>query len=287
MRRGDHLILITGITGQQGGAVARELLADGHRLRGMTRNPQSESAREFADRGAEIVRGDLNDRGSLERAVDGAWGVLSIQNTWEAGVEVEEEQGIRLAEVARKAGVQHFVYHSVGSADRDTGIPHFDNKWRIEEKVRELDFPSFTIIRPVFFMENLTSPWFKPSIDDGKLAIALQPETRLQMIAVQDIGKYSALAFEEHEKLDGQAIDIAGDELTMPEAARVLTRATGRDIEFVQVSIEEVRKSSEDFAIMLEWFDREGYDADIEGDAKKFEIEPTRFEDWAVRQNWG
>ena len=286
MHKGEDRILITGITGKQGGAVARELLADGHRLRGMTRNPQSESAREFANRGVEIVRGDLNDRESLERAVEGAWGTLSIQNTWEAGIEGEEEQGLRLAEVARKGGVQHFVYHSVGSADRKTGIPHFDNKWRIEKRVRELDFPSHTIIRPVFFVENWTSPWFKPSIDEGKLAVALDPDTRLQMIAVQDIGKYGALAFAEHEKLDGQEIDIAGDELTMPETARVLTRATGRDIEFVQAPIEEVRKSSEDFAIMLEWFDRIGYDADIEGNAKKFGIEPTRFEDWAVRQDW-
>jgi uncharacterized protein YbjT (DUF2867 family) len=86
--------------------------------------------------------------------------------------------------------------------------------------------------------------------------------------------------------MDGQEIDIAGDELTMPETARVLTRATGREIEFVRAPIEEVRKSSEDFAIMLEWFDRVGYDADIEGNAKKFGIEPTRFEDWAVRQDW-
>ena len=86
--------------------------------------------------------------------------MFAVQNTWEAGVEGEEEQGKRLATLAKEAGVQHFVYTSVGSADRQTGIPHFENKFRIEETVRSLGFPSYAIIRPIFFMENLPSPWF-------------------------------------------------------------------------------------------------------------------------------
>lgn len=281
------VILVTGATGQQGGAIARELLASGRSVRAMTRHPDGEAARALAELGAEVVRGDLDDAGSLARAVGGAWGVLSVQNTWEAGVEREEEQGKRLARVTRDAGVEHFVYQSVASADRDTGIPHFDNKWRVEKTVRSLGFESYAIVRPVFFMENLTSPWFKPALDDGTLALGIRPDTPLQMIAVADIGKYGALAFERHEEMNGRAIDIAGDELTPIETAAILSEVTGREITHYQVPIEQVREASADFAAMLEWFDAVGYDADIEGNAAEFGIRPTRFGEWAVEQDWG
>src|SRR5262245_16109765 len=156
----DRLVLVTGATGRQGGAVLKELRAAGIPVRAMTRKPDGDPAKALAKQGVEVVKGDLDDPASLERALTGAWGVWAVQNTWEAGVEREEEQGKRIATLAREKGVQHFVYTSVGSAHLKTGIPHFDNKWRIEETVRSLKFPSHVILRPVFFMENLPSPWF-------------------------------------------------------------------------------------------------------------------------------
>ena len=287
MNIGKDAILVTGATGQQGGAVARELLTHGHKVRAMTRKPSGNDAKALAALGAEIVQGDLDDVSSLPRAVEGVWGVFAVQNTWEAGVAREEAQGKHVAEIAKKMGIQHYVYSSVGSADRKTGIPHFDNKWRVEETVRGLGFPSHTILRPVFFMENYLSPWFKPGIDQGKLMIGIQPTTVLQMIAVGDIGKYGRLAFERHAELNGSAVEIAGAAHTMPDTARILSGAAGRTITFAQVPIEEVRKFSEDFAVMLEWFDRVGYSADIPANAKAFGIRPTTLEEWATRQNWG
>jgi len=282
----QDIILVTGATGQQGGAIARELLAHGYRVKAMTRKPEGEKARELVRLGAEVVQGDLNDEASLDRALKGAWGVFAVQNTWEAGVEQEEVQGKRLAEIAKKAGVHHFVYSSVASADRKTGIPHFENKWRIEQRISELAFPSYVILRPVFFMENLYSPSFKPGIDQGKLFVGLEPATALQMISVQDIGKYGLLAFEKHAQLNGRAIDIAGDERTMPGTAQVLSQSTKKTITFERVPIEDVRKFSVDFALMLEWFDRVGYSAKIADNAKEFRIEPTTLAQWAGRQNW-
>jgi uncharacterized protein YbjT (DUF2867 family) len=279
-------VLVSGATGQQGGAVAGELLKHGYTVIAMTRNPKSVKAQALVKAGAEIIHGDLDDAGSLEKALKGMWGVFAVQNTWEAGVEKEEVQGKRIAEVARKSGVEHFVYSSVGSAHRKTGIPHFDNKWRVEETVRKLGFPSHTVIRAAFFMENFASPWFKPGIDTGKLMVALKPETVLQMIAVQDIGKYGFWAFENHMALNGRAIDIAGDALTMPAAAKIIGTAAGRTVEFVQTPIEEVRKLSADFAVMLEWFDRVGYNADIERNAKESGIKPTKFVEWAAKVKW-
>ncbi len=286
MRAGKDVVLVTGATGQQGGAVARELLARGHKVKAMTRKPDGDNAKALAELGAEVVQGDLDDAASLERALDGAWGVFAVQNALEAGVEVEEEQGKRTAEIAKKAGVQHFVYTSVASAHRQTGIPHFDNKWRVEETVRGLGFPSCTIIRPVFFMDNFLSPWFKPGIDEGKLMIAIKPDTVVQMIAVADIGKYGQRAFERHEELNGRAIDIAGDEHTMPETAEIIGRAAGKTITFVQMPIEEVRTFSGDYALMLEWFDRAGFDVDIPALTKEHGIRGTTFAKWTAKTTW-
>lgn len=286
MQKGKDLIVVTGATGQQGGTTARELLAAGHRVRAMTRKPDGDAAKAIAKLGAEVVQGDLDDPTSLKQAFAGAWGVFAMQNTWEAGVEQEEVQGKRTAEVAKAVGVQHFVYGSVGSAHRATGIPHFDNKARIEATVRKLGFPSHVILRPVFFMENLTSPWFKPYIDEGNLAVGIKPDTKLQMVAVADIGKYGQIAFEKHAELNGRAIDFAGDELTMPQAAEIIGKAAGKPVSHFQVPIEEVRKVSEDFALMLEWFDAKGYEADIAGNAKTFGVAPTSFADWANAVAW-
>jgi uncharacterized protein YbjT (DUF2867 family) len=233
-----------------------------------------------------VVQADLDDEASLKEAFAGVWGTVAVQNTWEAGVAGEEEQGKRYARVARDAGVEHYVYQSVGSAHRDTGIPHFDNKWRVEETVRGLDFPSWVIIRPVFFMENLTGPWFKPYIEQGTLALGMPWDRKQQMVAVADIGKYGARAFTHADALNGREIDLAGDELTPVEMAAVLSRVANRKIEHYAVPRDEVRKGSEEFAIMLDWFDRVGYDADIEGTAREFGIEPTRFREWAERQSW-
>jgi uncharacterized protein YbjT (DUF2867 family) len=282
----DETVLVTGATGQQGGAVAGELLSHGFKVKAMTRNPEGEKAKALKMRGAEIVSGNLDDASSLEKAMAGVWGVFAVQNTWEAGVEQEEVQGKLTANVARKVGVRHFVYSSVGSAHRRTGIPHFDNKWRIEETVRSLGFPSYTILRPVFFMENWISPWFKPYIDQGSLAMGIKPATKLQMIAVADIGRYGLWAFQHAGQLNGRAIDIAGDELTMPETAEIMSAAAGRKITHFRVPIEEVRKASEDFAAMLEWFDNVGYDVHIESRAKESGIVPTRFRDWAAMTKW-
>jgi len=277
----DRTILITGVTGHQGGAVARALQNSPFRLRGLTRKPESEPAAALARRGVDVVTGDLDDEATLRRALAGAWGVFGVQNAWEAGVEGEEAQGKRLATLAREAGVEHYVYTSVGSAHTRTGIPHFDSKWRIEETVRSLRFPSHVILRPVFFMENLLAP---SSLQGDTLSVALGPATKVQMIAVDDIGWFGARAFTHAAALNRREIDLAGDERTMPEAAAVLAKALGRPIAFAQTPIEQVRQYSEDLALMLDWFERVGYSADIAGLEREFGRTLTKLADWARRQ---
>ena len=285
MDKNRDIILITGATGNQGGAIARQLLADGYRVRAMTRNPDGDKAKALAALGAQLVQGDLEDPRSLERALDGAWGAYAVQSNLE-GVTREEEQGKRFAEIARDLGIRHFVYSSVGSADRGTGIPHFENKWRIEGKVRSLSFPSYTILRPVFFMENFLSPWLKPGIMEGKLRLPIKRETGLQMIALEDIGKFGALAFKEHERMNGVEVDIAGDLRTMPETADIVSKAMDKKVVFERVPIEDFRKMSEDLAVMFEWFDRVGYDVDIGAVEKNYGIKFLTLSEWANKIKW-
>ena len=274
----NRTILITGVTGNQGGAVAQALQGAGFSLRGLTRKPDSERATALARQGVDIVKGDLDDEDTLQKALTGAWGVFGVQNAGEAGVEREEAQGKRLATLARQAGVEHYVYTSVGSADKRTGVAHFDNKWRIEETVRGLRFPSHVILRPVFFMENLIAPF---SLQGSTLAWALGQGTKLQMIAVEDIGWFGARAFIDAAGLNRREIDLAGDLRTMPEAAEILTEALGRPIAFAHTPIEQVRQYSKEMASMLEWFERVGYSVDIIGLEREFGRTLTKLPDWA------
>ncbi len=271
-------VLVCGATGRQGGAVARHLAAKGFTVRALTRHPAADAASALKTQGIEVVGGDLDDATSLERVLKGVWGAFSVQ-TRANGVEVEEAQGKRFAEVAKAAGVEHFVYSSAGSVNRNTGVPHFESKARIEQAVRDQKFPSYTIMRPTYFMENLLNPM---TLQGDKLVVGLQPTTVIQMIAVDDIGKFGALAFEKPTTFNGAEVDLAGDAVTFPEAAAILSAALKRNISFVQANIEDVRtKAGPEFAAMLEWLDRTGYNADIVGLERRWGLRPQTLTQWA------
>jgi uncharacterized protein YbjT (DUF2867 family) len=276
----EKIILVTGATGKQGGAVLRHLDGQGFRLRALTRKPGEGPAQSLRAKGVDVVQGDLDDTRGLHRALEGAWGVFSVQNTWEAGVEKEEEQGKRLASIARERGVRHFVYSSVGSANKKTGIPHFENKFRVEGVIRELKFPSHVILRPVFFMENLPSPWF---LHGDALVSTLAPNTKLQMVAVDDIGAWGARAFTDVAAMSMREIDLAGDAVTLPDAASLLSEGLGRKIGYTRIPLDDVRKNSADFAAMLEWFERVGYGADIAALTRELGRPMLTLKEWVRR----
>ncbi len=278
----DKIILVTGATGHQGGAVVRHLLKDGWKVRGLTRDPEKPEAKELKAMGVEVVQGDLDIPLSLEKPLEGCYGVFSVQQPWEHGPQDEINEGIILINAAQKAGVKHFVYTSVGSADKTTGIPHFESKAIIEDVLKKSGL-EYTIFRPVYFMENLLN--FRDSIYNGTLSLALRLEVPLQLIAVDDIGKFVALAFRKPEDWKGKAMDIAGDELTGPEMARTLENAIGRDVSYEVMPLEELRNASSDAAMMFDWFNLRGYSADI---SKAREIIPDlkTFSDWAQETGW-
>src|SRR4029077_5754669 len=147
----DKIVLVTGATGRQGGAVIRHMLPKGWKLRAFTRNPASHVGQDLARQGIELVQGDLEDPATLPAALRGAYGVYSVQDFWAVGEKREISQGKNLADAAKKAGVQHFVYSSVGGAERKTGIPHWESKWEVEKHIRSLGLAA-TVIRPAAFM---------------------------------------------------------------------------------------------------------------------------------------
>lgn len=259
----DKVILVTGATGQQGGAVARHLLRDGWSVRALVRDPESAAAQALAAQGAALVQGDLNDPATLESATRDAYGVFSVQNFWlpDVGYEGEVRQGVAVADAAAAAGVRHFVYSSVGAADRGMGQQHFASKWAIEQYIQQLDLPA-TIVRPVAFMENYN--WSRPQISNGVFTSwGIRPDKTLQTVAVEDIGGFVALVFANPAEFIGQTVELAGDELTEADMAATLARVIGRPVAVEMPAIPEGFAPSEEQQAMFAFFNGEAYTADI------------------------
>ena len=259
----NKIIAVTGGTGQQGGEVARKLLADGWTVRVLTRDLNKPAAQELKSLGAEIVAGDMDDRAQLDAAFDGAYGVFSVQNFWlpNVGFEGEVRQGKNVADAAKAAGVGHLVYSSVGAAHRGMGQKHFESKWVIEQHIHALDIP-YTILRPAFFMGNYN--WSRAQILNGTLtSLGLRPEKEIQSMAVEDIGVFAALAFANPEQYLGKTIELAGDELTESQIVDTFTKVIGRPVKLIMPSEEDGRRSDEEMKAMFNFFNGEAYAADI------------------------
>ncbi len=264
METNGKTIFVIGGTGTQGGAVSRHLNAAGWQVRTITRDLSKPVVQELRDAGIEVLEGNMDDPASLDRAMEGVYGVFSLQQFWEVGAEGEIRQGINVGDAAVRAGVKHFVYSSVGGAERKSGLPHFECKWVVENHLRSLDIP-LTIIRPVFFMDNFGS-FSPPSEEEGTLVFraALPPDRPLQMIAADDIGGIVAKIFADPEKYIGVEIEIAGDELTFPQVAERFSEATGKPARFEELPLETVMGFSQEVGLMYKWFDEHGYTADID-----------------------
>jgi uncharacterized protein YbjT (DUF2867 family) len=279
-------VLVTGATGKQGGHLVRELLARGHSVRALTRKPESPGAAALAASGVTVVTGDFEDQGSLERAARGVDTLFAMATPFEHGEKAETREGVNIVRAASAVGVSHLVYSSVAGADRATGIPHFDSKFEVEKEIRRSGVP-FTIVAPVFFMENFLADWMAAGIAKGSIALAVPATRRLQQIAVADIAQFTALVIERRESFFGKRIDIASDELTLATVAGAISEVSGRHLEYTALPIEAARQQNEDLARMYEWFDRVGYDADVVGLRSLYpEVDWHRFSTWAREQDW-
>jgi uncharacterized protein YbjT (DUF2867 family) len=287
MNHSDKIVLITGATGRQGGAVIRNLLPKKWKLRALTRNPANAPAQSLSRQGIEVVQGDLEDPSSLERAVRGVYGVYSVQDFWAVGAKREVLQGKNLADAAKKAAVAHFVYSSVGGAERNSGIDHWQSKWEIENHIRQLGLPA-TILRPAAFMENYYIDQVEIGILKGKLFDPIRADKSYQTIAADDIGAFAALAFEKPQEFIGLKLEIAGSELTNPEAAEVFSRVLGKPVRFRKLPMPIVRiVLGKEFYQMFRWFNEAGFQANIPELRRRYpEVRLQTLEEWLRNEGW-
>lgn len=287
MLNSGKTVLVTGATGRQGGAVVRHMLAKGWKLRALTRDPGSHSAQELAREGVELVQGDLEDPASLPRHVQGVYGVYSVQDFWAVGARREVQQGKNVADAAKKAGVKHFVYSSVGGAERNTGIPHWESKWEVEKHIRSLGLPT-TVIRPAAFMETYYIDQVEIGILKGKLTDPIRADKQYQTIATDDIGAFVALAFERPAEFVGKELEIAGSELTNLEAAKVFSRVLGKPVKFQKLPLPIVRLVlGKEFYVMFRWFNEAGFKADVARLRRTYpEIHLHTLEEWLRNEGW-
>lgn len=287
MNNSDKTVLITGATGRQGGAVIRHMLPKGWKLRALTRSLSGYAAQELKRQSVKVVQGDLEDTASLARAVQGVYGIYSVQDFWAVGAKREVQQGKNLADVAKKAGVQHLVYSSVGGAERNTGIPHWESKWEVEKYIRSLGLP-VTILRPVTFMEGYYIDQVEIGILKGKLTDPVCADKPYQTIATDDIGAFAALAFERPQEFIGLELEIAGSELTNSEAAKVFSRVLGKPVKFQKLPLPLVRiVLGKEFYQMFRWFNDSAYKADIPALRRKYpEVPLQSLEEWLRNEGW-
>ena len=265
-----QIILVTGATGNQGGSVARHLLNRGKfKVRALVRDENKPAAQALKQAGAELAKGNFDNLDSLKRAMQGVYGVFSMQD-FRDGVETEVRQGNAVADAAKAARVQHFVYSSVGSAERNTGIPHFDSKFQVEEYVRAIELP-YTILRPVFFFYNYSG--MKQMAEGGKLLLPLNPETKLQQLLEENYGAMVAELFEHPADFSNQEIEVASVEMTMTEVAIAFGRVLGKPVEYQQIPFEAFeQQAGKEVTIMFRWFETDGYKADLTALKRDFEL---------------
>lgn len=290
-------ILVTGATGTQGGAVARALLNAGFPVRAIVRDPNTTEAKAIAGLGAELIKGDYDDVQILESAMENVQGVFSVQMPPHPNDQDREvRSGLRLLEVAHRAKVGMFVHSSVARAgdeknfvDWDLGRwwkRYWESKTEVNSAIAERGLQNWVILKPSMIMENFLPPKVRgmyPSIAQGKIATAILPNTRLDMIAASDIGAFALEAFRDPERFNGRSIDLAAESLTMDEVASILSVGTGRQVSALSLTESEaiVYGNSPGLVSSQVWDNLEGYKVDITA-AKEWGIPLTTFGQWVA-----
>ncbi|MFB6715589.1 MULTISPECIES: NmrA/HSCARG family protein [unclassified Streptomyces] len=277
-------IAVLGATGGQGGAVARALLEAGHGVRAVVRDPGSGRAKALAVAGAEVVPGDLFDAASLAEAFRGTKAAFAVTTPFQDGLDAEVAQGAAIVRAAADAALPHLVLASVASADRDTGVPHFETKARTEELLADSGLPA-TVVAPTYFYDNALGAM--DEVAAGLLTMPLPGDTPLQQVARQDLGRVVAAVVADPDRWTGQRIEVAGDDPTPVRMAEEIGRAAGGAVAFRRTPLEDLRTINPDMFAMYRFLTDTGYQVDLEALRTQFPDVPwTSYGAWADAQNW-
>ncbi|KAJ1561122.1 hypothetical protein HK405_004858 [Cladochytrium tenue] len=247
-------VFVCGVTGTQGGTVARHLLFAGARVHALVRRPAESKAQELQSLGAQIWPGDFDDSAALRQAMIGCTAAFLnfMPDFTDFGAELRWARS--LLSVAREAGVQHVVYSSGIGSDAPEKNPYWDpngfvaavqlSKKAIEKEVCESGFPFWTILRQGFFMSNFLQPLVSTLIpafvETGVWTTPLTKETGLPLVDTESIGRFSCAVFLDPVRFHGRGIEYVDEILTPDQIITKLSTATGRGMRVVYLSDEEI-----------------------------------------------
>ncbi|MGN6109032.1 MAG: NmrA family NAD(P)-binding protein [Kofleriaceae bacterium] len=300
MSQHTDLVLVTAATGRQGSATARSLLAQGAAVRALVRNPETSNAQALVASGAELAIGDLDDPSSLRAACTGVRAVFSMQSPIVSATGVdhskEVQQGDNLIEAARAADVSTFVHSATSGVGDHRNVKgwaegrwkshetYWENKLATCERVRDAGFPSWTILLPAAFMDH---PMFAPAgfADGHRLVTVIHPDRPLALVAPNDIGQAAAAAIQDPARFNGVSLQLAGDVLTLPEIAAILSRLDGNEYIVESGTLEEAVAAGLHPAVAhgLQYMNVAPLLARPEI-ARSYGLSPIRFETWARQQ---
>ncbi|MFE4837932.1 NmrA/HSCARG family protein [Arthrobacter sp. NPDC056691] len=281
---GPRRIAVVGATGNQGGSVVQALLEADVQVRALVRDPGKPAAQALAAGGVELTVGDLTDPAALDTFLDGVEAVFAMTTPFTDGPEQETATGIAIADAAARAGVRHLVYSSVGGAERESGVPHFESKRRVEEHIESLGI-HHTFLRPVFFMDNFGR--YSTSVEDGQIVVrmAMPGDIPLQMVAVRDLGKAAAAILLGGSAVEGSSVEVAGDELTGSQIAQAMGEFAGLPASYEALPLEAVA-SFGDQAAMFRWFaETPAYRADFAA-TRALVPDVLDFPGWLAASGW-
>jgi uncharacterized protein YbjT (DUF2867 family) len=238
--------------------------------------------------GAVIVQGDFDDRESLDQALAGTTAAFLVATPYESGSIAETRQAVAFVDSARSSGTAHLVYSSVASADKRTGIAHFESKHRVEQHIARSGIPH-TILAPAAFVDDfIDDPDSRAELSRGRLAMPLSPTRELQQVSVAEVAELATLAIEQRDRFLGLRIDVASHSIAGQQMAQVLSQATGRDIAYREMPLDDARSQmGDEVTEMFAWFEQAGFNADIEGLSDAYpEVQWQTFDEWAGAQDW-
>ena len=281
----SKVVAVAGASGAQGGAVSRWLLANGQRVHAIVRDPESPASTALRSAGARLFAGDFDDRASLVRAMRGVDAAFLLATPFvPEGTTAEVRNGQTLVDAAVQAGVGHVVYSSVASADRGTGVPHFESKYVVERHLRRSGVP-WTVVAPTEFVDMVLAPWALPGLRAGSIGVPVSGSTPRQLTVVDDVAAFAVLAIEQRERFLGRRVEIASDVLTGDQLAAALARATGRDVRYVAPPLEVV--ADKDLQAMYAFLEAEGYQVDVPAvHAEHPEVAWHDVDAWLGQQRW-
>jgi len=279
-------VLVLGATGQQGGSTVTALLNGGFLVKGLTRKPDSPKAIHLKELGVEIVSGDFDHPDSIRNISQGIDVIWFMTTPFERGTDFEIQQGKIIADIAKEVDIKHIVFSSVGSADKNTGIPHFDSKFEVEEYLKSLNLP-YTIIAPVFFMDNILAPWNLPNLKEGKFGHAFPSDRKFQMVSLRDIGAFGAFVIKNRDIFVGRRIDFAGDEPNGMQMVEILSKYSKKKIVYESFDVKLMENGNKEMYLMYKWFNDVGYSVKISDLREKYpEVGWLSFAEWVKKQDW-